>query len=215
MTPDVTLAVIAKAPRPGRVKTRLCPPCTPHQAAALAEAALADTLETLIGVPAVRHVVVLEGPPGRWLPAGFAVVAQCGGGLSDRLAHAFATIGGSTFLVGMDTPQIDTAAVTAAVELLALPDSDAVIGPACDGGWWGLGLRRPDPRVFAGVPMSSPHTYAQQRRRLAELDLRTCVLPHARDVDDFTDALAVAELAPTTRFARLVRTLEPGGSVAR
>ena len=62
---------MAKEPVPGRVKTRLVPPCTPRQAAALAEAALADTLHTVLAAPARRRVLVLEGEPGPWLPAGF------------------------------------------------------------------------------------------------------------------------------------------------
>ena len=65
-----TLLVIAKQPVPGRVKTRLVPPCTFEQAAALAEAALADTLQTALTVPARRRVLVLDGNPGPWLPPG-------------------------------------------------------------------------------------------------------------------------------------------------
>ncbi len=204
----VTLAVIAKAPRPGLVKTRLCPPCTPFEAAALAEAALADTLDTLLTVRAAQYVIALDGPPGRWLPRRFSVVSQHGQGLGARLAHAFATIGGPTFLVGMDTPQLDATTVSAAVELLATAGTDAVLGPALDGGWWGLGLRRPDERVFRGVEMSTASTYAEQLRRLEELELHTHVLPPLRDVDDFADAVAVAEQAPATRFAQSLRALE-------
>jgi uncharacterized protein len=202
MTPQVTLAVIAKAPRPGRVKTRLCPPCSPDQAADLAAAALADTLATLRSVSAVRHVIALEGSPGPWLPDGFAVVPQRGDGLGERLAHAFASIGGPAFLVGMDTPQLDAGTVRTAIDLLVRTETDAVLGGALDGGWWGLGLRRPDARVFDGVEMSTARTHAQQLDRLAELGLRTRALPRLRDVDDFEDALAVAELAPASRFAR-------------
>ena len=69
-----TLLVIAKEPRPGRVKTRLTPPFTPEEAAALAEAALADTLDAVARTPAERRVLVLDGTPGPWLPAGFEVV---------------------------------------------------------------------------------------------------------------------------------------------
>jgi len=72
--PDTTLLVIAKQPLPGRVKTRLVPPCTPGQAAALAEAALADTLHTVLAAPARRRVLVLDGEPGPWLPPGFDIV---------------------------------------------------------------------------------------------------------------------------------------------
>src|SRR5437762_2879352 len=74
----VALAVIAKAPQPGRVKTRLCPPCTPLQAAALARAALADTLAAVRATPAPRRVLVLDGV---WAAGGLEVVAQRGDGL--------------------------------------------------------------------------------------------------------------------------------------
>lgn len=85
-----TLLVIAKEPRPGRVKTRLTPPFTPEEAAGLAEASLADTLHAVAATPATRRVLVLDGAPGPWLPPGFDVVAQCAGGLDERLAEAFA-----------------------------------------------------------------------------------------------------------------------------
>ena len=68
--PDTTLLVIAKQPVPGRVKTRLVPPFTHEQAAALAEAALADTLDVMAMAPVRRRLVVLDGVPGPWLPAG-------------------------------------------------------------------------------------------------------------------------------------------------
>ena len=193
------------------MKTRLCPPCTPQEAAHLAEAALADTLETLAAIPARQHVIALDGPPGPWLPRQFSVTPQVGDGLAERLGNAFSRIRGPAFLVGMDTPQLDADMVTAALELLA--HSDAVLGPALDGGWWGIGLRRPDARVFDGVEMSTEHTHRQQLDRLHALDLRTHALPALRDVDDFHDALAVAASAPTTRFARAVAELTPRAHV--
>lgn len=209
MRPRATLLIIAKSPQPGRVKTRLCPPCTPEEAAVLAQAALTDTLEVLASTPARRHVIALDGPPGPWLPAKFDVVAQRGHGLAERLAHAFGDIRGPAFLVGMDTPQLDTTLVSTAIATLAEPDTDAVLGPAVDGGWWGIGLRRPDAHVFDNVEMSTEHTSAQQHAQLRALGLRTRVLAPLRDVDDFHDALAVAATATTTRFAHVVADLEP------
>src|SRR5690242_2238203 len=103
------LIVIAKAPVPGKVKTRLCPPCTPAQAADLARAALRDTLTAALAARAGRRVLVLEGMPGPWLPDGFEVIAQHGDGLAERLGAAFADVGESAFLVGMDTPQVTPA----------------------------------------------------------------------------------------------------------
>jgi hypothetical protein len=203
VTAAVTLLVLAKAPVPGRVKTRLCPPCSPAEAAALAGAALADTLDAVLATPARRRVLVLDGDPGPGLPAGVDVVAQRGRGLDERLAAAFADAAdGPALLVGMDTPQVTPALLAAAAAALVAPGVDAVLGPAVDGGWWAAGLRRPDPLAFLGVPTSTPGTGEAQRRRLAALGLAVAALPTLRDVDTIADAAAVAAAAPHTRFAR-------------
>ena len=197
-----TLLVIAKQPVPGRVKTRLVPPCTFEQAAALAEAALADTLQTVLTVPARRRVLVLDGKPGPWLPLGFDIVPQCGGPLDERLAAAFAAVRGPALLIGMDTPQVTRALLT--VDWLA---ADAVFGPADDGGFWALGLRVPDPALLRGVPMSTPGTGAIQRGRLLAAGLRVTDLPRLRDVDTAADAAVVARQAPRSHFAARAREL--------
>jgi hypothetical protein len=200
--PDTTLLVIAKQPVPGRVKTRLVPPCTHEQAAALAEAALADTLRTVLMAPAARRVLVLDGEPGPWLPPGFDIVPQCGGPLDERLAAAFAAVRGPALLIGMDTPQVTPGLL--AVDWRA---ADAVFGPAADGGFWALGLREPDPALLRGVPMSTSATGAIQRARLVAAGLRVAELPQLRDVDTAADALAVARMAPRSRFAARAREL--------
>lgn len=202
-----TLAVIAKAPLAGRCKTRLCPPCTPGQAAALAAAALADTLRAVAATPCERRVVVLDGAPGAWLADGVEVVPQRGGGLAERLASAFADIGGPALVIGMDTPQVTPRLLGHALRRLAR--GDAVIGAATDGGYWAIGLRRPDPAAFHGVPMSDPATGAAQRARLRALGLTARELPALRDVDDIDDARAVAALAPQTSFARTLAAFAP------
>jgi uncharacterized protein len=197
----VALVVIAKAPEPGRSKTRLCPPCTPEQAAALAEAALRDTLAAVAAAPARRRIVALDGAPGSWLPPGFELMAQWGEGLGERLGHALQAAGGPALVVGMDTPQVTPDMLAFAGQTLARPGTDAVLGPALDGGYWAIGLSRPDPAVFEGVPMSTADTCREQRRRLRELRLRTAGLPPLRDVDEIGDARAVAGAWPGTRFA--------------
>jgi hypothetical protein len=195
-----TLLVIAKEPVPGRVKTRLTPPYTPAQAAALAESALADTLDAVAGTPAERRVLALAGKPGRWLPPGIEVVAQRGDGLDERLAHAFAEADGPSVLIGMDTPQVTPDMLTRASR--RLDDSDAVFGPAADGGFWLLGLRDPDPELLLGVPMSRPDTGIRQLARLRGLSVAT--LDTLIDVDTAADAVRVAAQAPGTRFAAAV-----------
>ncbi len=194
------LIVIAKAPVPGRVKTRLTPPCTPVQAAALACAALQDTLDAAARTArAGRRVIVLDGEPGAWVPAGFEVIAQRGDGLAERLAAAFEDVGETALLVGMDTPQVTPALLDAG--LAGVAENDSAFGAALDGGYWAIGLRTPDASVFADVPMSIARTGAVQRARLAILGLRPAILPPLRDIDTIDDAFAVAAQAPDTRFA--------------
>jgi rSAM/selenodomain-associated transferase 1 len=210
----VTLIVLAKAPRAGQVKTRLCPPCSAAEAALLAEAALGDTLATVAATDVAKRVVVLDGPPGAWLPAGFMVIPQRGGGLDERLAAAFCDVGGPALLVGMDTPQVTPDLLAVAAEPLAGDGPDAVIGLAEDGGYWSIGLRRADPRVFCGVPMSTASTARSQLARLRALNLRVGFLATLRDVDRYADARAVAALAPDTRFAAALATIGPEAAVA-
>jgi uncharacterized protein len=200
------IVVIAKSPVPGRVKTRLTPPCSPEQAARLAGAALDDTLAAAARTRrATRRVLVLDGAPGDWVPHGFEVVQQRGDGLAERLAAAFEDVAQPAFLVGMDTPQVTPDLLDAG--LGALDGSDAVFGPAFDGGYWGIGLRCADPAAFRGVPMSEATTGLAQRVRLAVLGLRTAVLPPLRDVDTIADAQAVAAEAPAGRFAATLASI--------
>jgi hypothetical protein len=202
------LIVIAKAPAPGRSKTRLCPPCTPEQAAELAEAALADTLATVSATPCAERIVALDGTPGDWLPPGFRVIPQCGGGLGERLAHAFAAHSGPTLLIGMDSPQVDPELLERSIAALLEPRTDAVIGLAEDGGYWGIGFRRPVPGAFDGVPMSCGDTGERQEQALRRLGLRVAALPVLRDVDRIEDARAVAAAVPDGEFARTLDRIE-------
>jgi hypothetical protein len=206
--PRPSIIVLAKSPVPGRVKTRLCPPCSHREAADVAAAALADTLEVVAHTPARARVLALEGELGPWLPDGFTIVPQLGRGLDERLANAFAAVTGPAVLIGMDTPQVSRGRLVAAMERLSEPDVDAVLGPATDGGWWVIGLRRADPRVFIGVPMSTDHTGADQLTRLRSLGYRTYLLDELHDVDTFADAIAVAHVIPHSRFATAVNTLD-------
>ncbi len=201
--------VIAKEPVPGRVKTRLTPPLRPAAAAALAEAALADTLAAVAATPVTRAVLALEGTPGDWLPPGFRVVPQRGAGLDERLAAAFAdahaTLPVPMVLIGMDTPQVTPGLLADAAGTLISGEADAVFGPAADGGFWLLGLRRPDRSLLAGVPMSRPDTGRHQLDRLTSAGLRVAIVPELTDVDTFREAELIAGATPGSRFAAAFR----------
>jgi hypothetical protein len=206
------LLVMAKAPEPGRVKTRLCPPCTPRQAATVAAAALADTMAAVSAVPRATRTLVLSGQLPA--PAGWRVVPQRGDGLAERLNHGFADTaraGLATLLVGMDTPQLSPGLLAAALATLGSDGVDAVLGPAVDGGWWALGLRDPAHAVaLLGVPMSTPHTGAHTLAALRARGLRVAALPELRDVDTADDAWAVAaRCAQASRFRQAVRSCVP------
>ncbi|MFI7127893.1 TIGR04282 family arsenosugar biosynthesis glycosyltransferase [Nonomuraea sp. NPDC050153] len=204
------IVVIAKEPVPGRVKTRLVPPLTPGEAAALAAAALEDTLLTVARVPGVHRVLALDGVPGVWLPGGFTVLPQRGGGLDERLAAAFEDTHRlrptPIVLIGMDTPQVSVGLLAQAVSLLA--GHDAVFGPAADGGFWLLGLRAPDTAPLLGVPMSEPATGEIQLRRLKEAGMSVALMPCLTDVDTITDAIEVAALVPGSRYAAALAGIE-------
>lgn len=197
---------MAKAPQPGRVKTRLCPPLTFEEAAAVAEASLADTLAAVAGCGADHKVVALDGPPGDWLPEGFRVVPQRTGTLDLRLAHAWHASGPWGVQIGMDTPQVTTSELDELLDVVAR--GSAALGPATDGGWWAIGLPGTDPfRVFAGVPMSTARTGAAQLARLRALELDVCIAPEHCDIDLFADAEAVATTIPHSLTANRLRML--------
>ncbi len=206
----VSLIVIAKEPLAGRAKTRLIPDLGEAGAAAVARASLADTLWAVAETPAARRILALDGSTGDWLPdAGFEIVPQREGDLGDRLAGAFEDSGAApALLIGMDTPQVNAGLLGAAIEALCAEDTDAVLGPASDGGYWAIGLRRSDPGVFADVPMSEESTGEVQRERLRSMGLRWTELEQLRDVDDLDDARAIAAIAPWTRMAEALGEVE-------
>lgn len=207
------LLVLAKEPRPGRVKTRLCPPCTPHEAAAIAEAALADTLSAAMACGADRVVLVLDGTPGPWCPEGVVLVAQGEGDLAARLAGAWQSTTGPALQIGMDTPQVSSVELDDALAALDAAGTDAVLGPAADGGWWSIGFAGPAPAgVFAGIATSRSDTGARQRRRLVDLGLRCVDLPEQVDVDTWREATSVAEAHPRLRFSATVRAVGVGAA---
>ena len=201
------LTVIAKAPVAGRVKTRLCPPCTPGQAAVIAEAALADTLDAIMAVVSgtwIRPVLLIDGEPPVFTPAEFEVVAQRGDGLDQRLRHGFCDLGPG-IIVGMDTPHA-VSGLGVAFRRLAL-GIDA-LGLAIDGGYWAIGLSRIDDHfldaVFGDVPMSTSRTGLCQLRRLHQLGRPVHMLASTRDLDTVEDLLAVAAAKRAGRLGEVL-----------
>ncbi|MEV4642510.1 DUF2064 domain-containing protein [Actinoplanes sp. NPDC049548] len=199
--------VLTKTPVPGRVKTRLCPPWTHEQAAEVAAAALADTIDTVSATPAVVRTLVVDGDyPG---PSGWRRVPQRGSSLQARLGNAFIdTAGPPTVLIGMDTPQLTTDLLTRAADLA---DADATLGLAEDGGWWALGLRdASNAMVLRSIATSTHQTGHRTLAALRGRGLRVALLPVLRDVDTSVDARAVARLCSVGgRFKSVVEGIAP------
>ena len=216
-----SILILAKSPEPGRVKTRLCPPLTPVQAADLAAAALLDTIAAARGVSGAHPVAVMTGLLERAARRAalidalreVVVVPQRGSSLGERIAaaHRDGADGRRTLQVGMDTPQVGADMLAAADRSLMTRGIDAVLGLAPDGGWWAMGLRNPaHAELIAEVPTSRDDTGERTLAALRAGGLRVALLPEVSDVDTAADAATAAAAAPGSLFGRAVAALPPG-----
>ena len=190
------LGVMTKAPRPGRVKTRLTPPLTSEEAAALNVCFLRDTTAALaltagqgsaqgIGVYTPRGE---ESAYASILPPEFALLPQRGDGFGERLAFAATDLLGVGFaslcLIDSDSPTVPASAYARAVELLAQPGDRIVLGPSHDGGYYLIGLKEMHHRVFEEIEWSTERVAEQTIERVRELGVEFELLPTWYDVDD-------------------------------
>jgi rSAM/selenodomain-associated transferase 1 len=194
----VNLAVFLKQPRPGRVKTRLETRLSAEDAADLYTAFLWDTVTLVARSSARRLLFFHEGPPPStflpayvWRPAQERAleIPQRGGDLGERLAGAVddAATGGNLplLILGSDSPDLPLPALETA--LAALATHDLVLGPAHDGGVWCIGLARPVPSCFEGVPWSSSRTGRILGNRARTLGLNLAEVETWYDVDEIED----------------------------
>ena len=171
------LAVMAKAPRAGLVKTRLCPPLSPDEAAELAGAFLLDAVDQVRSVAAVRPAMAYAPLDARAffhaLAPDFALVAQRGEDLGARLSHAFEDLladgAPGAIVIGSDVPTLPSAVLEAALERLA--GADLVLGPSEDGGYYLIGLREPRAALFADMAWSTEVVFEETMRRASALGL--------------------------------------------
>jgi len=223
--------IVAKAPVPGLAKTRLAAAVGDHAAADLAAAALLDSLDAVEAVTTSKtRLVALAGDLGAAVHgdeiaarfASWQVVEQRGASFADRLvcAHhdAAAVFGGGAALVqiGTDTPQItprDLDALGAAVDPRRSDGCELVLGPATDGGWWGLATQSEGyVDAMTDVPMSQPDTCDLTQAALEASGARVCRVHALTDVDTVDDAFRVAAAAPSTRFAQLLGRVVQGAA---
>ncbi len=192
----VALAVMAKAPRPGKVKTRLAPPLTLEQSAALNICFLRDTAANIAQVAekGTAQGIVCYTPVGDevafdgLLPGGFALIPQRGDGFGERL-HCAATdllaCGfGAVCLIDSDSPTLPQQALQTAVDALLQPGDRVVLGGSDDGGYYLIGLKAAHAAVFERITWSTGAVLQETRERIAEAGLERVDLPLWYDVDD-------------------------------
>ena len=199
-SPDARILIFAKAPVAGRVKTRLIPALGPQGAADLHKRLLLSTVARL-GTARVAPIELWCAPDRRHpffqaLARDFHLElrAQRGEDLGERMLTASAdglTRGQAVVLIGSDCPDVDGEYLASALERLARPRLDAVLGPAADGGYVLLGLRRAVPELFTDMPWGGAQVAALTRQRMQRLGWRWRELPVLRDLDRPEDLVLV------------------------
>ena len=200
------LVIFAKAPIPGQVKTRLCPPLTPDEAATLHGSFVLDTLERT-----KTAVMKLKLPIDRYLACApssthvffkimeerqsVKVIDQVGDDLGARMSQTFTTLFAKGYrqivLMGTDVPTLPLDHVKQA--LTALEHHDLVLGPASDGGYYLIGLKRMVPELFTDIPWSTDQVLRCTQEKATTIGLRSTTIEQWRDVDTIADLHALIE----------------------
>ena len=217
------LGLMAKAPLAGEVKTRLVPPLTAHEAAALNVCFLrdmAENIQTISETEAASGLVVYtpagsESAFADVLPERFALLGQRGASLGERLCNATDDLlregYAAVCLINSDSPTLPASILIRAIESLATEGDRVVLGAAEDGGYYLIGLKHAHRNLFNEIAWSTSDVLARTRQRAAEIDLPVELLPPWYDVDDaetlnrlceellFSSSLNGAYPAPHTR----------------
>jgi rSAM/selenodomain-associated transferase 1 len=205
---------MAKQPMPGATKTRLVPPLSPQQAAALYECFLRDTIYLARQVPDVHRVVAYSPPDAKayfaGIAPGFEYYRQRGPDLGTRLDDALNHYLGLGYrqvaAMNSDGPTLPPRYLEGAFGALN-GEADVVLGPSHDGGYYLIGLKHPAPRLLREVCMSTPHVTTDTLTLAAKEGLKVTLLPTWYDVDDAQSlarlkaelATALPQVAPHTR----------------
>lgn len=207
---------MAKAPRAGHVKTRLCPPLSTDEAALLNTCFLRDTAASIDNCHPNARGVACFTPAGTEstfltiLPGGFNLIAQRSGPFAERLAGAVAdllAVGfGSVCLIDSDSPTVPAVVFAEAIAALAESGNAIVLGPAADGGYYLIGMSKLHPQLFAAIDWSTDRVLSQTLARARDLQLPVHQLPTHYDVDDAAALRQLCDdlLGPANRMSPAV-----------
>jgi len=204
--PDARLLIFAKAPQPGKAKTRLIPHHGPHGAVRIYQSLLYRTL-CIVTTPALCPVELWCAPDSQHgfftscrRQFGVTLKTQHGRHLGARMQYALAAaLKRSSFavLIGSDCASIDTKTLQSALTALA-EGQDAVLGPAEDGGYVLIGLRQSCPMLFHGIDWGGARVLAATRQRLRRAGLKWTELPPGWDVDRPADVCRFKRIYATS-----------------
>jgi rSAM/selenodomain-associated transferase 1 len=215
-TRPIAVAIMAKAPLPGQVKTRLCPPLSHDEAAGLYRCFLLDKIQQVRALERARPVIAYAPEDAGQIFGAMApdleLLPQRGADLGVRLTGILERLLGSghdgAVAIDSDTPTLPVRLLQQAVDRLADdPELDVVLGPTEDGGYYLIGLKAPQPVLFTDMPWSTSDVLPETVRRAAGRRLRLAQLPPWYDVDTSEDlnrlraelARSEARVAPHTR----------------
>jgi rSAM/selenodomain-associated transferase 1 len=204
---DPALVIMAKAPAVGRTKTRLCPPLTLEQAAALYEALLRDTIGLAARLEGVQRAIAVTPPEAavlfrQWSPPGTILLPVVGADIGDCLdqvlSHLLASGHAGAMALNSDGPTLPASHLRQAVA--RLNEADVVLGPGEDGGYYLIGLREPHHGLFREIDWSTTRVTTQTLEKAERLDLSVALLPTWYDVDTSADLdrlrAEIADLPP-------------------
>ena len=183
------LGVFVKVPEPGRVKTRLTPPLSSEEACRLYTAFITDLFGRLSRIKKLSGTVFYHGDdPGKLtslIPKSYTTIPQHGGNLGERLASAFDELlagdGEIAVIIGSDSPDLPVQYIKRA--FLKLKHKDVVLGPAADGGYYLVGLRKPPPAIFEDIEWGGPTVLSRTIERIQSQGLTLSLLPLWYDID--------------------------------
>jgi hypothetical protein len=190
MTP-VAVAIMAKAPMAGEVKTRLCPPLSLADAAELYRRFLLDKVEQVGALRTASLAIAYTPAEARAffeeVAPGFVLVPQRGADLGDRLANSLSELldkgHRGALAIDSDTPTLPLGFLQQALDLVVTPEIDVVLGPTEDGGYYLIGLRTVHPELFEGMAWSTSQVLPETLRRADATGLRVACLPPWYDID--------------------------------
>ncbi len=214
------LGIFVRSPVPGEVKTRLVPPLSPQQACDLYRAFLDDLFSRLSKIKKVDVTVFYSGGNAEifedTLPKRFSIVPQEGASLGERILNAFRLLlgeeGAFAAIIGSDSPDIPMTYLKRAY--LKLKHKDIVLGPALDGGYYLIAMKRVIPGLFGNIAWSEPTVLRDTLERIETEKLTFSMLPLWYDVDDpqslsLLESIAMArKIEKSDRLLNTERVLE-------